>query len=154
MAAPGTTERQSRNRKPFYHSFPLLTHRDIVNGFDLLRQQLRHQKKSTLIGARWAVNRFWNGRSSSQSSRTYCAHCLQCAALQHWALRSMKPAHGYRCWCYVEKTDSGRASRVWKPLAPSRWFRIAPTTFITKRKAKTRWTIDDLRRILSTLSRR
>lgn len=49
----GSTGPLSVNRetgKPFYHSFPLLTHRDIVNGFDLLRQHLGIKKIHTLIG--------------------------------------------------------------------------------------------------------
>ena len=36
--------------KPFYHSFPLLTNRDVVNAFDLLRQELRIERIHTLIG--------------------------------------------------------------------------------------------------------
>ena len=49
----GSTGPLSINRetgKPFYHTFPLLTHRDIVNSFDLLRQQLGIKKIHTLIG--------------------------------------------------------------------------------------------------------
>lgn len=36
--------------KPFYHSFPVLTNRDIVGAFDLLRQELKISKVHTLIG--------------------------------------------------------------------------------------------------------
>lgn len=49
----GSTGPLSINRetgKPFYHTFPLLTHRDIVNSFELLRQHLGIQKIHTLIG--------------------------------------------------------------------------------------------------------
>ena len=49
----GSTGPLSINRetsKTFYHTFPLLTHRDIVNSFDLLRLHLGIQKIHTLIG--------------------------------------------------------------------------------------------------------
>jgi len=36
--------------KPFYHDFPLITNRDIVRAFDLLRQHLGLEKIHTLIG--------------------------------------------------------------------------------------------------------
>jgi len=36
--------------KPYYHSFPTITNRDIVNAFDLLRESLRFEKIHTLIG--------------------------------------------------------------------------------------------------------
>lgn len=36
--------------KPYYHSFPLLTNRDVVNAFDLLRQELKIEKIHTLLG--------------------------------------------------------------------------------------------------------
>jgi homoserine O-acetyltransferase len=36
--------------KPFYHSFPLLTNRDAVKAFDLLRQHLKFEKIHTLVG--------------------------------------------------------------------------------------------------------
>lgn len=36
--------------KPFYHSFPTLTNRDVVRAFDLLRQYLHFEKIHTLIG--------------------------------------------------------------------------------------------------------
>lgn len=36
--------------KPFFHDFPLLTNRDIVNSFDLLRQHLGIKNIHTLIG--------------------------------------------------------------------------------------------------------
>ncbi len=36
--------------KPYFHEFPLLTNRDIVNSFDLLRQELRIKKVHSLIG--------------------------------------------------------------------------------------------------------
>lgn len=37
--------------KPFYHSFPTLTNRDVVKSFDLLRAHLGFDKVHTLIGA-------------------------------------------------------------------------------------------------------
>lgn len=37
--------------KPFYHSFPALTNRDVVKAFDLLREHLGFDKVHTLIGA-------------------------------------------------------------------------------------------------------
>lgn len=36
--------------KPYYHDFPLITNRDIVAAFDLLREHLRIEKVHTLIG--------------------------------------------------------------------------------------------------------
>jgi homoserine O-acetyltransferase len=36
--------------KPFYHTFPVLTNRDVVNAFDLLRRELKIEKIHTLIG--------------------------------------------------------------------------------------------------------
>lgn len=36
--------------KPFYHEFPLVTNRDVVRSFDLLRQYLGIQKVHTLLG--------------------------------------------------------------------------------------------------------
>lgn len=36
--------------KPFYHTFPILTNRDIVRAYDLLRQSLGFEKIHTLIG--------------------------------------------------------------------------------------------------------
>jgi homoserine O-acetyltransferase/O-succinyltransferase len=36
--------------KPYYHSFPTLTIRDVVNAFDLLRQHLKIERVHTLIG--------------------------------------------------------------------------------------------------------
>jgi homoserine O-acetyltransferase len=36
--------------KPFYHTFPAITNRDIVNSFDLLRQHLGIAKVHTLLG--------------------------------------------------------------------------------------------------------
>ena len=36
--------------KPFYHSFPTITNRDVVRAFDLLRNDLRIEKIHTLIG--------------------------------------------------------------------------------------------------------
>jgi homoserine O-acetyltransferase len=35
---------------PYFHSFPTLTNRDVVNAFDLLRQELNIKKIHTLIG--------------------------------------------------------------------------------------------------------
>lgn len=37
-------------RQPYYHDFPLITNRDIVNAFDLLREHLGIQRVHTLIG--------------------------------------------------------------------------------------------------------
>src|SRR5688572_11839736 len=50
--------------KPYYHSFPALTNRDVVNAFDLLRQELKIEKIHTLLGGslggqqvvEWAVS--------------------------------------------------------------------------------------------------
>src|SRR6188768_4178190 len=36
--------------KPFYHEFPLLTNRDIVQAFDILRESLGIRRINTLIG--------------------------------------------------------------------------------------------------------
>ena len=36
--------------KPFYHTFPVITNRDVTRAFDLLRQELRFLKIHTLIG--------------------------------------------------------------------------------------------------------
>jgi homoserine O-acetyltransferase len=36
--------------KPYYHTFPLLTNRDVVRAFDLLREHLLFNKIQTLIG--------------------------------------------------------------------------------------------------------
>lgn len=36
--------------KPFYHSFPAVTNRDVVNAFDLLREHLGINKVHTLLG--------------------------------------------------------------------------------------------------------
>lgn len=51
--------------KTYYHSFPTVTNRDVVNAFDLLRQELHIDKVHTLIGGslggqqvlEWAVSR-------------------------------------------------------------------------------------------------
>lgn len=51
--------------RPFYHDFPIVTARDIVNAFDLLRQHLRIDRVHTLIGGslggqqvlEWAIQR-------------------------------------------------------------------------------------------------
>lgn len=37
--------------KPYFHEFPLLTNRDIVNGFDLLREELGLTRIQTVIGS-------------------------------------------------------------------------------------------------------
>ena len=37
--------------KPFFHDFPMLTNRDIVRSFDLLRQELGLEKIETVIGS-------------------------------------------------------------------------------------------------------
>ncbi len=51
--------------KPFYHDFPLLTNRDIVKAFDLLRENLNLDQVHTLLGGslggqqvvEWAIQR-------------------------------------------------------------------------------------------------
>lgn len=51
--------------KPFFHSFPTLTNRDVVRAFDLLRESLQLEKIHTLIGGslggqhvlEWAIQR-------------------------------------------------------------------------------------------------
>jgi homoserine O-acetyltransferase len=51
--------------KPFYHSFPTLTNRDVVKAFDLLREELGFKKVHTLVGGsiggqhvlEWAVEK-------------------------------------------------------------------------------------------------
>lgn len=40
----------SKTGKPYYHTFPFITNRDIVRGFDLLRQYLNISKIHTLLG--------------------------------------------------------------------------------------------------------
>jgi len=52
-------------QQPYYHDFPLLTNRDIVQAFDLLREHLGIEKVDTLIGGslggqhvlEWAISR-------------------------------------------------------------------------------------------------
>ena len=46
----GPLSENSRTGTPFYHDFPLLTNRDIVRSFDLLRQHLDFSQIHTLIG--------------------------------------------------------------------------------------------------------
>ena len=54
-----------KNGRPFYHDFPLLTNRDIVRAFDLLREKLNLQQIHTLMGGslggqqvlEWAIQR-------------------------------------------------------------------------------------------------
>ncbi|HET9053764.1 MAG TPA: homoserine O-acetyltransferase [Cyclobacteriaceae bacterium] len=54
-----------QTHKPFYHSFPTLTNRDVVKAFDLLREHLGFDKIHTAIGAslggqhvlQWAAER-------------------------------------------------------------------------------------------------
>jgi homoserine O-acetyltransferase/O-succinyltransferase len=41
----------SKTGEPFYHNFPLLTNRDIVRSFDLLRRELGLDKIQTVIGS-------------------------------------------------------------------------------------------------------
>ncbi len=41
----------SNSGKPFFHDFPLLTNRDIVRAFDLLRKELGLEKINTVIGS-------------------------------------------------------------------------------------------------------
>src|SRR4051812_49153867 len=36
--------------KPYYHTFPTITNRDVVRAFDLLRNELKIEKVHTLIG--------------------------------------------------------------------------------------------------------
>jgi homoserine O-acetyltransferase len=51
--------------KPFYHSFPFVTNRDVVRAFDLLRQELKLDNVYTLLGGslggqqvvEWAIQR-------------------------------------------------------------------------------------------------
>jgi homoserine O-acetyltransferase/O-succinyltransferase len=38
------------NGRPFYHTFPFITNRDIIAAFDLLREELRIEKVHTLLG--------------------------------------------------------------------------------------------------------
>lgn len=38
------------NGKPYFHSFPTITNRDVVRAFDLLRQELQIEQVHTLIG--------------------------------------------------------------------------------------------------------
>jgi homoserine O-acetyltransferase/O-succinyltransferase len=53
------------NGKIFYHTFPYLTNRDIINAFDLLRKELKIDKIHTLLGGslggqqvvEWAIER-------------------------------------------------------------------------------------------------
>lgn len=53
------------NNKPFFHSFPTLTNRDVIKAFDLLRESLGFEEVNTLIGAslggqqllEWAVSK-------------------------------------------------------------------------------------------------
>jgi homoserine O-acetyltransferase/O-succinyltransferase len=39
-----------KTNQPFYHEFPVITNRDIVNAFDLLRESLNIKKIHTLLG--------------------------------------------------------------------------------------------------------
>jgi homoserine O-acetyltransferase len=51
--------------KPFYHTFPTVTNRDVINAFDLLREELRINRVHTLIGGslggqqvlEWAISK-------------------------------------------------------------------------------------------------
>jgi len=51
--------------KPYYHTFPNLTNRDVINAFDLLRQELKIERVHTLIGGslggqqvlEWAISK-------------------------------------------------------------------------------------------------
>ncbi|HEY5823848.1 MAG TPA: homoserine O-acetyltransferase [Cyclobacteriaceae bacterium] len=51
--------------KPYYHTFPTLTNRDVINAFDLLRQELKIERIHTLIGGslggqqvlEWAISK-------------------------------------------------------------------------------------------------
>lgn len=53
------------NGKPFFHNFPFLTNRDVVNAFDLLREELKITSIHTLLGGslggqqvlEWAITR-------------------------------------------------------------------------------------------------
>lgn len=64
----GTTGPLSVNPKtgkPYFHNFPLLTNRDMINGFELVRQDLQIDKINTVIGCslggqhavEWAVSK-------------------------------------------------------------------------------------------------
>ncbi|WP_018479089.1 homoserine O-acetyltransferase MetX [Pontibacter roseus] len=46
----GPLSMNPRTLKPFYHTFPQLTNRDIVRAFDLLRQELGLEQIHTLLG--------------------------------------------------------------------------------------------------------
>jgi homoserine O-acetyltransferase/O-succinyltransferase len=46
----GPLSYQPSTGKPYYHNFPILTIRDVVGAFDLLRQHLKIDKVHTLIG--------------------------------------------------------------------------------------------------------
>jgi Homoserine acetyltransferase len=67
--------------KPYFHAFPLLTNRDIVKSFDLLRQELGIKKVHSLIGGslggqqvlEWAI-------STAITIRANYSHCYQCVS--------------------------------------------------------------------------
>ncbi|HZB12011.1 MAG TPA: homoserine O-acetyltransferase [Chryseolinea sp.] len=54
-----------KTSKPFYHTFPSVTNRDVIQAFDLLRQELRLETVHTLIGGslggqqvlEWAIHK-------------------------------------------------------------------------------------------------
>jgi homoserine O-acetyltransferase/O-succinyltransferase len=46
----GPLSLNSKTSKPYFHEFPAITNRDIVNAFDLLRQSLGIKKIHTLLG--------------------------------------------------------------------------------------------------------
>ena len=46
----GPLSLNAKTGKPFYHEFPAITNRDIVNAFDLLRESLGIKKIHTLLG--------------------------------------------------------------------------------------------------------
>jgi homoserine O-acetyltransferase len=46
----GPLSLSSETGKPFYHDFPLITNRDVVSAFDLLRQELKISEVHAIIG--------------------------------------------------------------------------------------------------------
>jgi homoserine O-acetyltransferase/O-succinyltransferase len=46
----GPTSVNPENGKPYFHAFPVLTNRDIVTAFDLLRRELKIDRIHTLLG--------------------------------------------------------------------------------------------------------
>jgi homoserine O-acetyltransferase len=46
----GPLSQNPKTRSPYYHNFPLITNRDVVRAFDLLREHLELERIHTLIG--------------------------------------------------------------------------------------------------------